>query len=418
MILKILLSKLIFQYLYYQNNTDSYCAWFVWISVFERRQDSGGSLLSIVTILGTRPEAIKLFPVVDILRRHNDCYSVTTIATGQHRGLFDATTAALGMPIDINLNLQRDQQSLNTLSASILVSLDHILAKQKPNLVLVQGDTQTALMGAMAASFRRIPVAHVEAGLRSGNPLAPFPEEINRSLIARLAHIHFAPTPEARENLLYEGVEPDNVVVTGNTVIDSLKHFALPMFEAPANNQRRAIVTCHRRESWDDGIVKVCAAIDRISEQWPTLDILFILPVAPLLRAEIQKRLQHCERVTLSDPLPYPTFISRLLTCDVVLTDSGGIQEEAPSLGIPTVILRNESDRPEALNGNSVVLAGKNVDDIVTATSNILHHVQPRREILSSPYGDGLAAIRIVNALNRWQRGIFPLLPSADAFAG
>ncbi|MDA5194291.1 non-hydrolyzing UDP-N-acetylglucosamine 2-epimerase [Govanella unica] len=375
-------------------------------------------MLTVAVVLGTRPEAVKLCSVVSILRKNSLDYCVTTIATGQHRDAFDVTATALNLPIDINLGLQRQGQSLGALSAALLQSLDEHFARLKPGLVIVQGDTQTAVMAALAASTRRIPVAHVEAGLRSGNPGSPYPEEANRRIIAIAADIHFAPTARARDNLLAEGIDPDRIVVTGNTVIDSLQKFA-PKSRPTTNlkNRRKILVTCHRRESWGDGVERICDALTTISGAMRGLDILFILPLAPDVRASITSRLALVEGITLTEPMPYPDFLARMAESDLVMTDSGGVQEEAPTFGVPTVLLRAECDRPEALDGKRSVMAGTDRDNIVSIALRLLE--QGRDSTMAcSPYGDGCAAERIAAALSRWRQGFLPLLSTADCFAG
>lgn len=385
-------------------------------------------MLSVAVVLGTRPEAVKLASVITILRQRGADYRVTTIATGQHREAFDSTATALDLPIDINLRLQKPGQSLGALSAALMQSLDRLYQALDPGLVIVQGDTQSAVMGALAATTRRIPVAHVEAGLRSGKRDAPYPEEANRRIIAIAADLHFAPTVRARANLLAEGIDPASVAVTGNTVIDSLNQFAPPPRDRSiggrsmrdrgmGDNRRKILVTCHRRESWGGGIDRICAALEIIASHMRDVDILFILPLAPDVRAAIMTRLSRAARITLADPMPYPAFLASLAEADLVLTDSGGVQEEAPTLGVPTVLLRAECDRPEALDGARTIMAGTDTDSIVATTLALLAQKDPVNRP-ANLYGDGRAANRILAALDRWQKGIRPLLPAADCFAG
>lgn len=372
---------------------------------------------SVAIIMGTRPEAIKLQPVAAALRQ-DEAFDVVTIATGQHTDLFSDTARSLGLAPDITLSVHRGRD-LNTLSASLLENLGARLQSLRPDLVIVQGDTQSAVMGALAAGFARIAIAHVEAGLRSGNPDAPFPEELNRRLIARAARIHFAPTPGALDNLLREGVPPDQIAVTGNTVIDALSHHLPEPPRRPGRgggpNRPLLLATAHRRESWDGGMSRIAEALVNIARR-DIADILFILPAAPGPRAVMARHLAGLAGVTLSNPLPYDAFLGQLARADVVVTDSGGIQEEAAALGIPAVILRHESDRPESLHGgdnaaSTAILAGTEVQAISDAVDRLLR--LPRRRMRSlrrNPFGDGQAARRIALALKRWFAGSRPLL--------
>lgn len=377
-------------------------------------------MLSVAVILGTRPEAIKLFPVIEALKRDRKSYRVTTIATGQHRAAFADTARALGLVPDISLNVQHADQSLNQLSAALLADLDVTLARIAPSLVLVQGDTQTAVMGAIAARLRRIPVGHVEAGLRSGNAERPFPEEMNRQMIARTAHIHFAPSDAARQNLLREGIGGDSIAVTGNTAIDSLSRFAaLNRWTRRLSNMPLILATCHRRESWDNGVDAVCDALIEVAVHRRAAQVVFVLPVAPQLRCAITARLVNMNGISLCNPLPYDAFLKQLTAADLVVSDSGGLQEETSALGIPIVVLRAETDRPEALGSRTVRLAGTATADIVDGILGLLD--QPRRlsrDLQPNPFGDGCAAARILLALKRWQQGHRPLLAAQEQFCG
>lgn len=380
-------------------------------------------MLAVAIILGTRPEAVKLCPVIRALTAKPDHYRVTTIATGQHRGLFDQVAAALGVAPNYSLKAHKSNQTLGSLSAVLLDKLDDTLNRIKPDLVIVQGDTQSALTGALAATFRQIAVAHVEAGLRSGVAASPFPEEVNRRLIARTASLHFAPTLGAYNNLLEEGVEAEDIAITGNTVIDSLGHYAFgvraPIADAAPRNRRQLLVTCHRRENWDSGIDAICFALLHIIRTHRDVDVLFILPVAPQIRAKIIGRLRHEERITLSEPLPYPDFLAKLVGTDLVMTDSGGLQEEAPALGIPTVVMREETDRPEVLDRERTILAGTSARGLIAAANHLLtKRKRLRGTAPQSPLGDGRAADRIALAIDRWAKGKRPLLAPHELFAG
>lgn len=379
---------------------------------------------SVAMIMGTRPEAIKLQPVVEALRRDGRL-EVVIIATGQHTDLFSDTARSLGFTPDVHLAVHNAGRDLNQLSAVLLEKLGASLGTLRPDLVMVQGDTQSAAMGALAAGFLQIATAHVEAGLRSGNPNAPFPEELNRRLIARAARIHFAPTVRAQDNLLREGVAADHIAVTGNTVVDALRSHLPQRSSRPgrghAANRPLLLASCHRRESWDGGVERIAEALRELARR-DDADILFILPAAPLPRAAIAERLSGLPGVTLSRALPYDAFLGQLARADLVVTDSGGIQEEAAALGIPAVILRQESDRPESLadlddGAAPAILAGTDRKAIIAAVDRLLK--TPRRRgaaLRNNPFGDGRAAGRIALAVNRWFEGKRPLLHKREQF--
>lgn len=374
-------------------------------------------MIRIAAILGTRPEAVKFAPVLNALRRQPDDYRVTAVATGQQGAVFDEAVEALHIRIDRRLDVLTPGQPLWQLNARLMDALGRTFDEVAPDLVIVQGDTQTALAGAMTASLRRTPVAHVEAGLRTGNPDAPFPEEINRRAIAQLARLHFAPSHTAANHLCQEGIDRADIAVTGNTVVDTLKSF---VDRAPGHldNSLRVLVTTHRRESWDKGIDGICAAVRDLASLYPEAEILFVLPVSPALRAKVAAALGGHPRISVTDPLAYPVFLKALGQTDLMLTDSGGLQEEAGTLGIPTVVMRNETDRPEGLALPPVALAGTSRQNIVAAAQALLKRFSGTAPPASSPFGDGRAAERIVRAIGNWRAGHRPLLSPAEEFGG
>lgn len=375
----------------------------------------------IATVLGTRPEAVKLAPLIRALDGQKSGFDVVTVATGQQRNGFAETLTSLDLEIDRWLDVLTPGQPLWKLSARLLDALGQVFDEIKPDLVLVQGDTQSALAGAMTGAFRQTPVAHVEAGLRSGNIRAPFPEELNRRSIAQGTTLHFAPTRVAAENLIKEGIDRNAIAVTGNTVVDSLKRFCPSGTASTAarENRMRIIVTSHRRESWNDGLDNICRAIRELASRCQGPDILYILPSSPDLRSRITAALGDISAVRLSEPLPYARFLATLAKADIVLTDSGGVQEETATLGVPTVVMRNETDRPESLTLAHTRLSGTAPEAIVTATMAL---IAERRNILRdkepSPFGDGQASERIVKALRNWRNGLFPLLSPNEEFPG
>jgi len=375
----------------------------------------------IAAVLGTRPEAVKLAPLISALVGQKSGFDVVTVATGQQRNGFAETVNSLDLEIDRCLDVLTSGQPLWKLSARLLDTLGELFDEIKPDLVLVQGDTQSTLAGAMAGALRQTPVAHVEAGLRSGNMDAPFPEELNRRSIAQIATLHFAPTRDAAANLVKEGISRNAIAVTGNTVVDSLKQFR-PVGTASAasrENRLRIIATSHRRESWNGGLDNICRAIKELASLRQCPDILYILPSSPDLRRKIREALGNVPAVRLSDPLPYAQFLATLAEADVVLTDSGGVQEEAATLGVPTVVMRNETDRPESLALPQTRLSGTAAKAIVTATKALIAERRGMpREIRSSPFGDGRASERIVKALEHWRKGMLPLLSPNEEFSG
>jgi len=378
-------------------------------------------MTKIATVLGTRPEAVKLAPLIKALDGQKSGFDVVTVATGQQHNGFAETLTSLDLEIDRWLDVLTPGQPLWKLNARLLDALGEIFDEIQPDLVLVQGDTQSALAGAMAGAFRQTPVAHVEAGLRSGNMDAPFPEELNRRAIAQVTTLHFAPTRDAAENLVNDGIDRDAIAVTGNTVVDSLKQFC-PVGRASTasrENRLRIIVTSHRRESWNGGLDNICRAIRTLASRCQAPDILYILPSSPDLRSRITAALGDIPSVRLSEPLPYARFLATLAEADVVLTDSGGVQEETATLGVPTVVMRNETDRPESLALAHTRLSGTAPEAIVTATMALIAEKRDlMREKGPSPFGDGRASERILKALENWRQGLLPLLSPNEEFSG
>jgi UDP-N-acetylglucosamine 2-epimerase (non-hydrolysing) len=366
----------------------------------------------VTVIFGTRPEAIKLAPVVLALKRA-DRVSCRVCNTGQHREMLDGVLGAFGIRPDADLGLMRPKQSLAGLTARLVTSIDGELAEHPPNLVIVQGDTSTTLCGALAAFYRRIPVAHVEAGLRTGSLEAPWPEEANRVLTSRIASIHFAPTRANRTNLLREGIPADRVLVTGNTVIDALLltldrlrerrpeglEWADPWLDG-GPPRPLVLITSHRRESFRGGIEAVCQAIAILSARFPDVQFIYSVHRNPNVRQPVRTILGSKRRknVHLIEPLPYLPFIYLMSQATVILTDSGGIQEEAPSLGKPVLVMREQTERPEAVEAGTAVLVGTRTEDICAEVGSFLGSGENRRNPArqGNPFGDGRAADRII----------------------
>jgi UDP-N-acetylglucosamine 2-epimerase (non-hydrolysing) len=360
-------------------------------------------------VFGTRPEAIKLAPVIAAARRDSR-FRVDVCVTGQHRQMLDQVLAAFRIRPDADLNLMQPGQTLADLTARTLVAVDGWLATARPDFVLLQGDTTTVLAAALAAFYRNVPVGHVEAGLRTGNLRSPFPEEANRVLATRLAALHFAPTEATAANLLREGVPDKRVFVTGNTVIDALLHVVreveadppsipgLPVNALP-EGQRFVLITGHRRENFGDGFERICRALAALAERFP--DVAFVFPVHlnPNVRDPVDRILRGRSNVYLTEPQGYREFIDLFRRCAFVITDSGGLQEEAPTLGKPVLVMRDTTERPEGVAVGAVRLVGADYDGIVGAASELL--VDPAAIAAMSgkanPYGDGNASTKILD---------------------
>jgi UDP-N-acetylglucosamine 2-epimerase (non-hydrolysing) len=353
----------------------------------------------VLCVVGTRPEAIKMAPIVHALRRHAGL-DVRLLLTGQHRDLLDQALAAFGLSGDIDLDLMRPNQSLSGLTARILDGIDPILEQDSPGMVLAQGDTTTVMATAIACFHRRIPFGHVEAGLRTGDLQHPFPEEFNRIVAGRAAALNFAPTEGARRALLREGLPPETVHVTGNTVIDALLEVAR---RAPATlhglprNRRLVLMTLHRRESFGLPAGQVFSAVCRLCAAFPDLHVLYPVHPNPNVRDLAHDMLGDHPQVTLTEPLGYPELVAALQRCTLVLTDSGGLQEEAPALGKPVLVLREVTERPEAVELGVARLVGTDPDHILREAGALLASPAAYAAMAKgvSPYGDGHAAERI-----------------------
>lgn len=363
----------------------------------------------VLLIFGTRPEAIKLCPLVHRLRREPGLM-VRVCVTGQHRAMLDQVLEAFRVRPDHDLNLMRPGQTLAESTSRILAALEPVLLEEAPDLVLVQGDTTSTLCGALAAYYHRIPLGHVEAGLRTGDLYQPFPEEANRVLAARLATLHFAATEWAASNLLAEGVDPKRVWVTGNTVIDAVLHVARELeagrlkggdWSALDPCRKLIVVTAHRRESFGEGVERICRALARLA--WRD-DVQVVFPVHrnPNVRGPVERILAGRPNVWLTPPLDYVAFVDLLRRAYLVITDSGGIQEEGPSLGKPILVMREKTERPEAVRAGTVLLVGTDEERIVETAGGLLDDPR-RREAMAcihNPYGDGRASDRIARVIH------------------
>lgn len=364
---------------------------------------------SVLFIFGTRPEAIKLCPLVHALRAREPEVRVRVSVTAQHREMLDQVLAAFDVKPDHDLDLMRPNQTLAEASARMLAGLDPILEQEKPALVVVQGDTTTTLFGALSAFYRRVPVAHVEAGLRTHDLSQPFPEELNRVLAGRIATLHFAATEGAAANLRREGVEPGAITVTGNTGIDAVLHVRdglesgrLKGREWPEldGSRKMILVTAHRRESFGEGFERICEAVLRLSER-EGVTIVFPVHPNPNVRRPVERWLRGRANVVLVEPLDYVPFVDLMRRAYLMVTDSGGIQEEAPSLGKPVLVLREKTERPEAVEAGTVRLVGTDVERIVSEAGRLIddERMYEAMSAVHNPYGDGRASARISDVI-------------------
>ncbi len=374
----------------------------------------------IMLVFGTRPEAIKMAPLVIELKKHPESFQTIVCVTGQHREMLDQVLNLFNITPDFDLNIMKQGQDLYDVTSRVLLGMRDVLQESKPDIVLVHGDTTTSTASALAAFYQQIPVGHVEAGLRTHNIYSPWPEEMNRLITSRISAYNFAPTSLSKQNLLNEGIADDTIIVTGNTVIDALyvvldkmkqdiqlrtelvgqlQHSGYNVNRISAE-KRLVLITGHRRENFGDGFLNICNAIKTLSEKYPEVDFVYPMHLNPNVRRPITEVFgeKPASNMFFIEPLDYLPFVFLMEKSDVVLTDSGGIQEEAPGLGKPVLVMRDTTERPEALEAGTVKLVGTNYDKIVSEVSKLLddsvYYNQMSKAV--NPYGDGLACKRIV----------------------
>ena len=378
----------------------------------------------IMLVFGTRPEAIKMAPLVKGFLNYPDFFETIVCVTGQHREMLDQVLQIFDIKPDYDLNIMKQGQDLYDVTASVLIGMRDVLREAKPDMVLVHGDTTTSTASALAAFYQQIPVGHVEAGLRTHNIYSPWPEEMNRLITGRIAAYHFSPTPLSRRNLLSEGVNPETVIVTGNTVIDTLymvvdkikSNKALDMelknvltnvgydVNRLADGRKLVLITGHRRENFGDGFISVCTAIKDLTRKYPKVDFVYPMHLNPNVRKPIHEvfgdELSDLGNMFFIEPLEYLSFVYLMEKSTLVLTDSGGIQEEAPGLGKPVLVMRDTTERPEALDAGTVKLVGTNCNKIVSEVSALLNDAEyyERMSMAINPYGDGKASQRIIDS--------------------
>jgi len=377
---------------------------------------------NILVFMGTRPEAVKLAPVVAALRGASD-FRCTVVATGQHKEMFRQVAETFGFAVDADLDVMRPNQTLAGLTARLMDGIDGWLGSAQPDMALVQGDTTTVLVAALACFYRRIPIGHVEAGLRTGNIWSPFPEEVNRRLATPLVALHFAPTEAARAALLREAVPEETISVTGNTVIDALRIEVATQTADAALRTRideelsllvgadwaqvpMVLITGHRRENFGEGIEQICKAIATLAERFPDHRFVYPVHLNPNVLVHVKRLLGALSNVTLIAPQGYRNFVALMGQCRLVLTDSGGVQEEAPSLGKPVLVMRDTTERPEGVAAGTALLTATNAQAIVKHVTRLLTDEAAYRSMATAknPYGDGYAAERIVERIRRYFR--------------
>jgi UDP-N-acetylglucosamine 2-epimerase (non-hydrolysing) len=362
----------------------------------------------IFCVFGTRPEAIKMASVVKELQKYPGTLEPVICVTAQHRQMLDQVLSLFDIKPDIDLNLMEPNQTLESLTAKVLLVLSQTLKEHKPDAVLVQGDTTTAMAAGLASFYLKIPVGHVEAGLRTKDIYNPFPEEINRKIIGALASLHFAPTRRSFQTLLDEGTSPEKVFMTGNTVVDALymtvaKNYAVNNHIEVPPGHRLILITAHRRENFGKPLENICNALAEILRKYPDVDMVYPVHLNPNVKEPVHRILGQEKRMHLIPPVEYHELVDLMKKSYMVLTDSGGIQEEAPSLGKPVLVMRKETERPEGVDANVVKLVGTEFNDIVTQTELLLNDKNEYEKMSKavSPYGDGKAAERIVSILKQ-----------------
>lgn len=364
--------------------------------------------MKVLFVFGTRPEAIKMAPVIKAMTQQPEYFEICICVTAQHREMLDQILKLFAIQPDYDLNLMQPNQSLSQLTACMFSALDPIICQVKPNWLLVQGDTTTVMVASLVGYYHQIKVGHIEAGLRTYDKYQPFPEEINRHITGTIADLHFAPTAMARDNLLNEGIQPQTIQVTGNTVIDTLCHVTKIQFDFSQGplatipfDKRIILVTAHRRENFGQPLQSICQALKEIARLYPNIHLVYPVHLNPNVQMLVYDLLGQVPNITLFNPLDYLSFVHLMKQSYLVLTDSGGLQEEAPSLGKPVLVLRDTTERPEAIRAGTAKLVGTETQTIIQEVSMLLddQKVYTTMAKTANPYGDGYASQRIAQAL-------------------
>lgn len=365
----------------------------------------------IITIFGTRPEAIKMAPLVKELEKREGIDSKVCV-TAQHREMLDQVLDYFDIEPDFDLNIMKNKQTLTGITNRVLEGLEEIFLQEKPDMILVHGDTTTTFSGALAAFYQQIKVGHVEAGLRTFDKYFPFPEEMNRKLTGALADLHFAPTKGSKSNLLREGINEDDIYITGNTVIDAMLHTVKEDYifdndtlnKIDFKNKKVIMITAHRRENWGEGIDNICEALNKIVDENEDVELIYLVHLNPVVKDVVYNKLGNKERVHLLPPLDTKETHNLMNKCFMVMTDSGGLQEEAPHLGKPVLVLRDVTERPEAVEYGTVKLVGTDIDKILLEANNLINNKDAyiKMSKAANPYGDGLASKRIADIIENY----------------
>lgn len=353
---------------------------------------------NVACVIGTRPEALKMIPIIEEMQNHSQ-FNLKTIISGQHRELLQQMLKDSNINVDINFDVMQDNQSLNTLSANLLQHFERYIDENPTDLLIAQGDTTTTLVSALSAFYKNIPFAHVEAGLRTHSIQNPFPEEFNRRVTTLISTLHFCPTMHAAKNLQKEGITK-HVYTVGNTIIDTLYKYAQPT-AAPNHDQKMILVTCHRRENFGQPLQNICAALKKLATKNPAIEIIFPVHPNPNVRKLVYETLTGIDNIKLKEPMDYPEMVTMMSKAHLILTDSGGLQEEAPALKKPVLVLRNETERPEGVEIGVSRLVGDSTENIVQAVQALLHDsaLYEKMSNAGSPYGDGKASKRIIEII-------------------
>lgn len=365
-------------------------------------------MIKVMTIFGTRPEAIKMAPLVKKLEQNDNFKSIVCV-TGQHREMLDMVLDLFDIKPDYDLNIMSHGQTIIDITSKCMYGLDEVMKEENPDIVLVHGDTTTTFAGALTAFYNKVKVGHVEAGLRSGNKYSPYPEEMNRMLTGNIADIHFSPTEGNKNNLLKEGIEENKINITGNTVIDALLQVVRDDYKfndeildnIDYENKKVVLLTCHRRENWGQPMKNIFKAVKELVVQNDNMEVVFPMHLNPRIRQLAHNIFDEEKRIHLIEPLDYEPFTNLINKCNIIMTDSGGIQEEAPALGKPVIVLRTETERPEAVEAGTVKIAGIDRNEIFDIVNILLNDVNEYNKMANAvnPYGDGKACERIVKSL-------------------